>query len=567
MSNLSENAIHVINIELPTKSNTSDKTDERDNWWEYNIAEQFPVKSRREANGPTHIEVDKPHEGCLIKTTMKNGKMDGESSIYSKDNILMATLTFVDGIASGPCTICKNGILFYKGYFVNGYREGRGQEYDENGKLVYDGFYKKGKKQTIVPSNEMGKGYWKELDEHGRIIQISQKDEFGNNEGFCYSYDCGKISRVSVWKEGKEVTVLKEFGDDIMIEYENGRKVYEGGFVDSLEMGYPRNDENIRVVKTGNTNIQKGNFKIIIHNMKTVISNGSLLKNRYVSVIVAVISIIVFFVYFIAFYLENGPYGIGFDQELYIVETGSRKYFTKFELSNYPNLKRIEIGDNCFIKVKSFKIDGLDRLNRLIIGDESYTQMRKAEWDNVDSYDEAIKLYSQSESFRILNCESLELIQIGQYSFSNFGGEFELKNLPQLQYLIIGDGTFKMSPTFDISNITSLRSVNIGDDCFGSVQKFQIDGLNRLQSLKIGKNSFTDVYKWYLSHSGKSFHILNCELLASIQIGDYSFSDFAGEFELKNLPQLQSILIGTIGSYHSNNFYCSSFVLRGIELI
>ena len=64
----------------------------------------------------------------------------------------------------------------------------------------------------------------------------------------------------------------------------------------------------------------------------------------------------------------------------------------------------------------------------------------------------------------------------------------------------------------------------------------------------------------------KSFHILNCESLESIQIGVYSFSDFAGEFELKNLPQLQSIQIGTIGS-KSYNFSSSSFVIRGIELI
>ena len=64
----------------------------------------------------------------------------------------------------------------------------------------------------------------------------------------------------------------------------------------------------------------------------------------------------------------------------------------------------------------------------------------------------------------------------------------------------------------------------------------------------------------------KSFHILNCESLESIQIGEYSFSEFAGECELKNLPQLQSIQIGTIGS-DSSNFYWSSFVIRGIELI
>ena len=61
-------------------------------------------------------------------------------------------------------------------------------------------------------------------------------------------------------------------------------------------------------------------------------------------------------------------------------------------------------------------------------------------------------------------------------------------------------------------------------------------------------------------------NLLNCESLESIQIGEYSFSDFAGDFELKNLPQLQSIQIGTIES-DSSNFYSSSFVIRGIDMI
>ena len=45
--------------------------------------------------------------------------------------------------------------------------------------------------------------------------------------------------------------------------------------------------------------------------------------------------------------------------------------------------------------------------------------------------------------------------------------------------------------------------------------------------------------------------------MESIQFGKYSFSDFAGEFELKNLPQLQSIQIGTIGndSYNIITFH------------
>ena len=119
---------------------------------------------------------------------------------------------------------------------------------------------------------------------------------------------------------------------------------------------------------------------------------------------------------------------------------------------------------------------------------------------------------------------------------------------------------------FDFSRFTLVESIEIGDNCFASVKAFQIDGLSRLKSLKIGKNSFTQEKNSYRGNKSKSFHILNCESLESIQIGEYSFSDFGGEFELKNLPQLQSIQIGTIGS-KSGNFHDSSFVIRGIEMI
>ena len=121
---------------------------------------------------------------------------------------------------------------------------------------------------------------------------------------------------------------------------------------------------------------------------------------------------------------------------------------------------------------------------------------------------------------------------------------------------------------FDFSRFSIVESIEIGNNCFESVKTFEINGLNRLKTIKIGKNSFTQKRYWYGVNESKSFHILNCESLKSIRIGQYSFSDYAGEFELKNLPQLQSIQIGTIGWWSSsNNFYHSSFVIRGIELI
>ena len=119
---------------------------------------------------------------------------------------------------------------------------------------------------------------------------------------------------------------------------------------------------------------------------------------------------------------------------------------------------------------------------------------------------------------------------------------------------------------WDVSLLYNLESIEIGDDCFRSVQTFQIDGLNRLKTIKIGQNSFTQQWNSWGDDKSKSFYILNCESLESIEIGDYSFSDFAGDFELKNLPQLQSIQIGIIGS-RSGNFYSNSFAIRGIAVL
>ena len=130
----------------------------------------------------------------------------------------------------------------------------------------------------------------------------------------------------------------------------------------------------------------------------------------------------------------------------------------------------------------------------------------------------------------------------------------------------MGNGTFDKSVEYCLYNLNSLQELEIGNDCFESVKTFKIDGLNRLKTIKIGINSFTQKKDDYGIDKLKSFHILNCKSLESIEIGEYSFSDFGGEFELKNLPQLQSIQIGSIGS-ESYNFYGSSLMIEGIELI
>ena len=127
---------------------------------------------------------------------------------------------------------------------------------------------------------------------------------------------------------------------------------------------------------------------------------------------------------------------------------------------------------------------------------------------------------------------------------------------------------------FDISRFTLLESLEIGDDSFGSIESFLINDLPKLRNLKIGSNSFTKVkaIDWVddvnkaleaARNESKSFHILNCESLESIEIGAFSFSDYSGGFELSNLKSLKSLKIGSF-EMDSSNFFWSSFIIRGM---
>ena len=116
--------------------------------------------------------------------------------------------------------------------------------------------------------------------------------------------------------------------------------------------------------------------------------------------------------------------------------------------------------------------------------------------------------------------------------------------------------------TFDFSRFTDLEYLEIGSDSFGFVETFNMDGMHKLTTLIIGSSSFTESKYAEDNRVHKSFHVKNCELLASIEIAGNAFSDYAGEFELANLPSLKTINIGSVSDY-CYNFYHSSFVVRG----
>ena len=104
--------------------------------------------------------------------------------------------------------------------------------------------------------------------------------------------------------------------------------------------------------------------------------------------------------------------------------------YTIFDFSQFTELEHLEIGSNSFKSVETFIIDGLNKLITLKIGENSFTQSYYTDGDHM------------IKSFHIKNCESLESIEIGGYSFSDYSGEFELYNLSKLQSIIIGNAQY-----------------------------------------------------------------------------------------------------------------------------
>ena len=95
------------------------------------------------------------------------------------------------------------------------------------------------------------------------------------------------------------------------------------------------------------------------------------------------------------------------------------------DLSLFPQLKSIEIGDRCFENVKEVKLVGLDRLESVVIGKNSFTKHK-------NRYG-----YNSNRHFYLKNCERLEELKIGCYSFSDYS-VCEIDNVPSLKVIEMG---------------------------------------------------------------------------------------------------------------------------------
>ena len=113
--------------------------------------------------------------------------------------------------------------------------------------------------------------------------------------------------------------------------------------------------------------------------------------------------------------------------ELVIPSNQCNSWLNKtLDLSEFTQLKSIEIGDECFMYVNKVKLVGLDRLERVLIGENSFTK-KKDSWG-----------YNPLRHFYLKDCERLRELKMGRYSFSDYS-VCEIENVPSLEVIEMGE--------------------------------------------------------------------------------------------------------------------------------
>ena len=100
--------------------------------------------------------------------------------------------------------------------------------------------------------------------------------------------------------------------------------------------------------------------------------------------------------------------------------------WTTLDLSLIPELRLLEVGDECFENVKEVKLIGLSQLERVVIGKNCFTKCK----DN--------SVYNPNRRFCLKDCERVRELKIGCDSFADYS-VCEIENVPSLEVIEMGE--------------------------------------------------------------------------------------------------------------------------------
>ena len=342
--------------------------------------------------------------------------------------------------SSGDCRLFRKGVLELS------WREENGRKVDkftlyEKGRVLRKESWKSAWNREEHRYVEDCKGTMRMIIRRGEENHVVYRGGFNDEEslkregeGYAYDEKSGRVLVHGVWKNDELFQILQEFeSENEMIEYEvsegenvsvlNRRPVYTGSYVfDESKNEYLRNGKGNEIdlnsgVATSECEWWNGALKDRVE-----LFGGWYVKGREEDSLRV---------------NATGPLRLHVSNELkwsalnkcvtdVIVSSHCcNKSVKVLDLSELKCLKRIEIGDDCFMHVDDMKLTGL-QLESVVIGMNSFTRKK---------YDDG---KDPNRHFYVKNCPSLKELKMGRYSFSDYS-VCEIEDTPALETIQIGD--------------------------------------------------------------------------------------------------------------------------------
>ena len=352
---------------------------------------------------------------------MVNGKREGKLTIY-KNGVVDRMTTWesfekdvireVVNDESGKRLLVEkvklSGVVTYRGEYdhVTLNKSGWGIEYDENGLEKHVGYFEKDKlihiKQAFMKAEEEGEesGKMMMIEYAGDVKEDNVKNVLNRRPiymgGYAFDKKKNEFIRTGI---GYEINELSGICDRISEWDENGEKKTKDGSERVLFGGWYGEGESD----------QSTRMSLIDWNEKLPIcAELNLIKSRGIEELI----------------IGNGLYNDNCDDISKM----------KVNLSEFKKLKRIEIGNECFEHVREFVLDGLESLESVKIGEKCFRISGKVRNDgicritncpNLRQLEIGNESFKDFKSFELSNVNSLQSIKFGIYCF--FYAGFSLK--------------------------------------------------------------------------------------------------------------------------------------------
>ena len=470
-------------------------------------------------NGDCIIHYSGQYSNYTMRVELLNGIREGDAVIM-KGDIPYMILMYMNGVLNGNVErLNQFGTTDLKGQLVNGVETGLFVELNDNRKVVWRGYYRNGVRYSELTKSDTLDGYYDERSVSSKALLTTAQydDSLHNKHGRCFEYENGKLERLCLYEYGDVIQTVQEWElydmilskriDPMVLNFLNSSlfttDITSGESVGCFQLNREYFCIDLSVDTIQVVVVDLDSKEMIVH----INQERSNMQNT-----IEVIDLDADGRRWEGGVKNEMPYGYGvlYDEE-------GKKEYEGFLLDGM----KICYGIEYYSDIERVKYEGCFCSNKRFGRGILYDRNGEVEYDGTWIIDTP---YSSSFDGKTIDSRT-ESITAPRNSFN------ELKSFILCSF------------------IHSLKRMVIGDGCFGSVRLFELDGLIELESVVIGEISFKTARVDDISMSGR---IVNCLKLKSIQIGYHSFSDYHS-FELLNLPQLQSVKLGTRAFYRAHS--------------